>query len=222
MDEELQKLAEREAQRRRKTLFITSALALFALLLIGFTIAYREALVGPRIDVDAGEEEVFGETNDPACRKMIDDVTAETQTWRQMQSEIHTALLSQDREKIEGLQKTLADLKGRLAAIHASSKDANFRFKESRDEVDTWFRFVANEIKVFEDLALVQLAKIDGQDTEVPGTRSPKELVDSALLATDDAFQSFRVWHSSALHPCGAASAEADAQAPSEKAGEAP
>lgn len=209
MDEELRKLAEREAHRRRKTLMVSGALALFAVILIGFTLAYREALVGPRIDVDAGEQEVFEQTNDPACRKMIDDVTAETKTWRGMQAEIRTALLSGEREQIETLQKSLGSLKERLAAIHASSKDANFRFQESRDEVDTWFRFVANEIKVFEDLSQVQLSKVDGQDIEVPGTRSPQELIDSALLATDDAFQSFRVWHSNALHPCGAATGQA-------------
>lgn len=45
----------------------------------------------------------------------------------------------------------------------------------------------------------------DKEEAEEAPKKTPKQRKDGALIALHDAFQKFRVWHSSSLHPCGAA-----------------
>ncbi len=45
----------------------------------------------------------------------------------------------------------------------------------------------------------------DKKDKPEKTQKTPKQRKDGALIAIHDAFQKFRVWHSSSMHPCGAA-----------------
>ncbi|MFP4596936.1 MAG: hypothetical protein ACOC9W_04875 [Persicimonas sp.] len=45
----------------------------------------------------------------------------------------------------------------------------------------------------------------DQEEADEAPKKTPRQRKDGALVAIHDAFQKFRVWHSSSLHPCGAA-----------------
>jgi len=205
VDPLITELADLERKRNQKTLLITGVLLTLAVLMIGFTLAYRQDLLGPRVDVEAGEAEVFSETNDPICRGLIESVTKRGEDWKTLQKDLRSGLVTGNQGSIESLIARVQEMRAQLKEDHAQSRQANMRFAESREELDTWFGYVDKELEVFAKIGMERLAELGGEAVEGQLERTPSERVDAVVLATDDAFQNFRVWHSSALHPCGPA-----------------
>ena len=190
----IEELRAAESKRNKKTLLVSAVILGLALALLAITWAYSESLIGPRVDIEAGEAEVLEDTNDPACRAMIASVGQHQETWNALRKDLRQDLLGEDSAKVEELLKRVAELRAGLAKDFDASKEANLRFDDSRKELDTWFKFVDRELDVFVKLPA---EKADLED--------PEDKLNRALVATEDAFQNFRVWHTSSLHPCGAA-----------------
>jgi len=220
VDEMVSRLEATERARKRKVLFRTALILVPALVALAFAWMYREAVLGPRLDVEGGEKEVLAETDDPQCRTMITEVTRIGEDFAEYQAKIEEKILSKDAEAIEDIRLKIAEFRQRIDAVEARSGDANLRFDTNREELEAWFDYVDNELRLLDELAKDQLAILrTPQAEEPPAPSSTKPLTqrrDAALVAADDAFQNFRVWHTSSLHPCGPAAEDEEGWTPEE------
>lgn len=196
-------LARQEAARRKKILATAVVLTLVGGLSLASAIFWRDQIVGPAVDVAAGEEQVLEQTNDPQCRAFIADITAEGVAYKNIMAAIQTGMLGDNADETRRLVGEIEALRKRLADARAKSADANLRYPQSREELDKWFKHIDGELNL--------MVRLGGEKLEPPAEsafkRPLKDLLDTAVLAGDDAFENFRVWHTASLHPCGAADA---------------
>lgn len=203
-DRIVEELARQEKARRRKTLITAIVLVVFGAASLFAAIFWRDAIHGPAIDVEAGEAEVLEETNDPQCRAFIADVTAEGVSFKNLLPALQNKLIADDPVETQRLMDDVEALRKRLADAYATSADANLRYPESRQELDDWFKHIDKELALM--IRIGQDKLTPGQGTPFP--RPAKELLDMSVLAGDDAFENFRMWHTASLHPCGEAAAD--------------
>lgn len=205
-DPDLEKLVEglkrQEQARRKKTLILVIVVVALATAVMTAALFFQDDIMGPAIDVQAGEEDLLEKTNDPQCRGFIDTVTAEGVAYRNMMAGLQANLLGDKPAETQTYIDDLDALRKRLDDARIKSVDAELRFPDSRQELDDWFKHIDKELDL-----LMRL----GQEKLNPPAQSafkkpPAELLDQAVLATHDAFENFRVWHTASQHPCGAAS----------------
>lgn len=210
VDEMVRRLEANERARNTKVLVRTALVLIPAIIAIAFAWMYREAILGPRLDIEGGEKEVLAETNDPQCRTLITEITQIGKDFSDYQPTIADKILSDDREAIEEIRLRLADFRRRIDSAEKEAPEANLRFDSNRAELDAWFESIDEELEFLDKLAQDQIALIDARAAaeEPPEPRYPtpfEDRRDGALVAADDNFQNFRVWHTSSLHPCGPA-----------------
>ncbi len=203
-DRIVEELARQESARRRKTLITALILVALGVASLGAAIFWRDALHGPAIDVEAGEAEVLLETNDPQCREFIADVTAEGVSYKNIMPALQNKMIADEPVETQRLIDEIEALRKRLADAYATSADANLRYPESRQELNDWFKHIDKELLLMVRLGQNKLTPDAGETF----TRPTKELLDLSVLAGDDAFENFRMWHTAALHPCGEAAAD--------------
>ncbi len=222
-DQLIANLEQVERARKQKVLLITVVLFIVGGLAIAGAYTYREALFVPDLRIAEGEAEVLAETNDPQCRAFIANVTDIGKRFAANQTTLEEQLLSEDVEKVKAGKESIAKFRAELEKTQEDSKAANLRFDESPEELRQWYKHILNEMRILDDVANNAIERLapkpepeEGAEEKPEGLveltpkpktkkRPPKERVDGAMLATDDAFQNFRVWHTSSLHPCGKA-----------------
>ncbi len=238
----LDSIEKAESARRRKGIIYTLIGLMIAAGIFALAFMFRDEVFGPAVDIEEGEEKVIAKTDDPQCRDMIAQVQDLSERYFQLEPKIEDDLLGDDPEAIQEIRDEVARLQQRLDEIEEFSQEANFRFDESRQQLNEWFDYVELELSFVDRLAREQLAKLkddqegakkeDAPDSAEPdkddekkpegvvvekgeetkekekanaNKKTPEERKQGALVAIHDAFQKFRVWHSSSLHPCGAA-----------------
>lgn len=239
VDEIVTRLEAREKESRRKTVIVTALVLIPAILAVIFAWMYRDRVLAPQLDIEGGEKEVLAETDDPQCRSMIASVTQVGEDFRARHAAIEKRILGDDPEALNTITSDIVELRDRLERAEGESGDANLRFETSREELDRWFAHVDNELRLLSELADERIAELeqaeesDEEGDEGPegeegaedkeseagapkpaSTKTPEERRDGALLAVDDAFESFRVWHTGSLHPCGAADEDEEGWTP--------
>ncbi len=210
--EELRETFVRAESRRRRRALIGGILVLIALVTFSWVmITYSGTDFRPK--VEEGEQNVLSETNDPVCRGMIADVTEVGVNYFAQESVVERALVSKDREEVLQIQTFLEKQRGELAVASRKSRGAVFRYDTSRAELKRWFEFVDTEYGQLISLATERVARLDSEDGGQNADAKKAEtaaldLQGRALLAIHESFHSFRVWHSSSLHPCGRSATE--------------
>lgn len=220
---EVEIIARAEAQRRRRVMISVAVGAVLTVAGIGVVAAlFQAGALGPDLDMEEEEKDSLEETNDPQCRAMIAELTTFGDELRADMPELEY-VVHEDREKVVAARAKVSSWRERLEASRVKSREANLRFEDSRKELDTWFGYVDTELRLLDlrgerhlerlaaeakgetyvELKPKKRGKIIGKKKEVE--RTPEQKRDAALLAINDALESFRVWHSSAMHPCGAA-----------------
>ncbi|MBA2664707.1 MAG: hypothetical protein H0U74_20640 [Bradymonadaceae bacterium] len=213
--------ARAESTRRRRAIFVGLACLGALVLTLWGMVNFRDTLFRPDMQVEAGERSVLAETNDPQCRELIARVTTVGDAYFAAERAIERELLGDDLEVVVQVSATLKAIRSQLVEIGASSSAANLRYENSRAELDNWFVYVDRELELLIRLSTERLSELgpgepeEAQDTVEPAAAKKKaaskpvigaeELRQRALLAVHESFQSFRVWHSSEMHPCGKA-----------------
>lgn len=201
-----------ESARRRRALLGGLAVIGGIALLVVLGVVFQDTVFRPLIEVEKGEQEVFAETNDPVCRGLIARVTEIGASYFEQESSIERGLVSTDREEVLRIGELLENYRSRLAKAEQESADAVLRYDNSRDELDRWFAYVDTELGHLSRLASERASKLGGDSAEESAGQGGDEklseaaaldLQGRALLAVHESFQSFRVWHSAGLHPCG-------------------
>lgn len=217
-------IARAEAERRRRGVISVSIGLVLTVIGIGAVGAlFQAGALGPELDMEEEEKDSLEETNDPQCRAMIAELTTFGDDLRADMPELEYVIHA-DKEKVAAARAKVSSWRERLETSRVKSREANLRFEGSRKELDTWFDYVDTELRLLDlrgERHLERLAaeakgeayveiepkkrrgKIIGKKEKVK--RTPEQKRDAALLAINDALESFRVWHSSAMHPCGAA-----------------
>jgi hypothetical protein len=217
----------RKAEARRRQITIAMGLVVLIAALVGVwaLVTYRATFFRPPLPIQETEARILEETNDPSCRQMIAEVTATGQSFYGEEANIEAGLLAETVERSSTALETVTSLRIRIEQARSRSQEAVLRFDESRAQLDRWFEYTLNELALLERLGTEHRdalepspAPEDPQASDEPvnvnppppsskaaPTRPPGELRDRALLAVHDAFQNFRVWHTSGLHPCGQA-----------------
>jgi hypothetical protein len=221
--DETEAMLQAEAQRKRQGLLAIGAALIGSAILLAVMWAVSGGQ-GPQLDGIAaeGEAEAAAATNDPQCRAFIAAVTDIGQDFRRVEPDLETQLLSDDPAQVRKGKLSLKELRGKLEAQKAASKQAAMRYEDSRKEIETWFDHIDNELRLLDELGDERLAKLepadgafevkfdeDGKPVADPKAdpRTPKKRLDAAVVVVYDDFANFRVWHSDrgAKHPCGAA-----------------
>lgn len=209
-DEELfERLAAVERKRRRRVLTIGVVAVAVMIGVVALSFTFRNTIFQPKMDVEAGEREVLTQTNDPQCRAMIADVTAIGRDYSALEPTLDV-LLDGEADEIAARDSDLEALKARVAAAKKDAVHAELRFDNTRTELNEWFDYVDNELTLLQRLGADRRAELEpdpeAEEAAPRSTLTPKERLNGATLATSEAFQKFRVWHTGGLHPCGAAS----------------
>lgn len=209
-EKEFSAIARAEAQRRKRGLMIAfGALVVAALVvLVGKTFGDQDV----EATLDKSEQDVLAKTNDPQCRELIAQVEALSARYREVEPKLTQGLLSPEVPTRLGALDTITSLRDAIKAQETASQAANLRYPQSRQELDEWFKYVDSELGVLV-MANQTWQSLNDAVTEEDKAKalakapkqSPESLRDGATLALYNAFKSFRVWHSAALHPCGAA-----------------
>lgn len=214
-DEELfARMQEAERVRQRRALLSGAVVALVVVGGFALSFMFSDEMFRPELDVDAGEQNVIGDTNDPQCRGFIADITAIGADYTAMEPRL-TQLNGDDVAAIDALVGELEELKKRLAAAREVSGEANLRFDGSAAELRDWFRYVDNELTLLQRVGSDRKTEL-GAVAPDAGTvvesgqpekskKSMPERLSGATLAASESFQKFRVWHTGGLHPCGPA-----------------
>lgn len=213
-DKELGAIARAEHRRRKQALMV-----LIAVIAAGALVVFLGKTLGSKgveASIEKSEQEVIQKTNDPQCRALIDEVSAIEREFRAEEVAISADLLSEDEAKAAAVLDKIKALRAKLSAQQEASLKVNLRYDETRQELETWFKYIDNELDTLAQAAAKQkaLKAIPEDGVEVKLTKkgkptapekSPQELRDGATLAIYNAFKSFKVWHSATMHPCGAA-----------------
>jgi hypothetical protein len=199
--------AERARHKRGLMIFVASSVGVGALwagasLLTG-------GRHGPPIDLAGAEREELALTNDPVCRGMIEAITEQGEAWRKLDRRVVSEGFGQDAGKIEAVIEQVDAMRGAIEAQRDGSQAAVLRFDASRVELDVWFKDTTGTLKTLSwALKAHQASLLGEQMPESPLKAYPvEELRTKSRAALFDNFESFRVWHSTAKHPCGAAQA---------------
>ncbi len=217
---------ERVESTRRRWGYVIGIGAL--VLLVGGVVVgveYRSWLFQPKMPIEESRREIVRETDDPQCRTMIADITNIANTYYALERRVGKQVPGGDLEAIRTIDSKLASIEKRLDEAEALSREATLRFDESREELERWFSYVDNELRILRGVTQEELerlesaARADAQGAagqgEGPGADAgpgsdvgeggpgPVEARDGALIALHDAFENFRVWHSASMHPCG-------------------
>lgn len=213
-DKEFGAIARAESRRRKQALMI-----LIAVIAAGALVVFLGQTLGSEgveASIEKSEQEVVQKTNDPQCRALIDDVSALEREFRAEEVAISADLLSEDEAKATAALDKIKALRAKLGAQQLASLKANLRYDETRQELETWFKYIDNELDTLVLASAKAKAPKAAEDGGVevklkpkakakPPAKSPQELRDGATLAIYNAFKSFKVWHSATMHPCGPA-----------------
>ena len=223
---EIEVIARAESARRRRGLARLALGALIVAALIGALVMLaKRGELGPTVEVAEGEQATIEETNDPQCRAFIAEATALGERFAAQDSLAMEPVLSEDRAEVEAARAQVGAMREELELLRDASLKANLRYTASRQELNAWFEFIDTELRLLDLRGERQLERLDaearGETYEEPelksrgqvigkrkgerAEREPEQKRDDALVAVSDAFYKFRVWHSKAMHPCGAA-----------------
>lgn len=221
-------IARAEAERRRRGLAILAVGLIAVVLGVGGLIMLAQGddgALGPKIELEDSERETLAETNDPQCRAMIADVTAFGARFKGAVPTVEKVTAAEV-DEVKAGRAEVAKLREELEALRVASNKSNLRFDDSRAELTKWFKYVDTELRLLDLRGEKQLARLEAEargETYVDldakkkkkrgkivgekpePERTPEQKRDAAILAILDAFESFRVWHTAAMHPCGAA-----------------
>lgn len=228
----IEALAKQEKGRLIRILGIS---ALFAVLITGafiYVAKNSETVFKPDLDIESGEKNVLKDTNDPQCRAIITSAKEIGVDFKEIDDELSKKLIDGSEAEVRPLLAKVLALKLRLKEVRETVPSATFRDFETlsasgiRAELKAWFKHVDHHFFFLERLANEHLETIEVKE-KIEGTvvvdkkkkkkykKTPRQRLDGALLAISEAFQSFRVWHTGSLHPCGAASADETPWTPS-------
>jgi hypothetical protein len=232
LDEALEELESAEASRKRFGLIVGLLAIVLIVAAVLLLIQFRDTLLVPKpsdADLEKAAQKNLDRTDDPQCRRMIAEVTDIQNRFFSMESRFETVIPDGDIEETRSLLTDLRSVKSRLLEAEELSKKAALRFDRSKKELKNWFDYINNEILILEDILVEQLARRMGmgqgpadagtqgdvgvgadtgisikgvgtwEDEDVP----PADRRNRSLVALNEAFDSFRVWHSGYEHPCG-------------------
>lgn len=235
------------AEKRRRTKGIIYGVVALVVTVGAFALVFhfKSEFFRPKMDIEAGEQQIIEQTDDPQCRDMIAQVQRLGERYFKFEASVEEDLLGDDPQAHREIRDEIARLRQRVDEIAEDSQQANLRFEDSREQLDEWFAYIDQELVFLDELAAERLAKLKpadedakkDEDTEKEGDqpdsaeddeavegvvveegqeapdepeqatsdKTPEERKQGAMVAIHDAFQKFRVWHSSSLHPCGPA-----------------
>ncbi len=212
-------------QEKARMLRILGISAFLAVLVVGafIFISKNADVFQPDLDIESGEKNVLKDTNDPQCRAIIASAKQIGVEFKALDNQLSKKLIDGTEAEVRPLLSKLLALKLRLTEIKETVPTSTFRDFETlsakgiESELMAWFKHVDNHFFFLERLANEHLATLEQKDN-IEGTlvvdktkkkkykKTPRQRLDGALLAISESFQSFRVWHTGSLHPCGAAS----------------
>jgi hypothetical protein len=134
-------------------------------------------------------------------------VTELGNTWRALDKRLDAEVFGADPAKAAATRPEIEALRVAIAAQKAKSAGANLRFEPSRAELDAWFEHIDKELQVLDWLA----ASHGNPSPPAPPfhirepERTPAQIRTSVVASIYDDLESFRVWHTSGMHPCGPA-----------------
>ena len=199
--------------KRKVTILVVAVGLIFTFSVIGY-FALQDA--GKDIDVETGEKEIAEATDDPQCRAYIAAVTNIGRDFK-ADDALGGKMLSDQAEQVADAKLQFSAFKARLEKSKEGISESNFRFEESEEQLSDWYKAIDTELKLVNLLLNERLEKLAPEQKDAAeGTvvaegkkwkskKTPEERRDGALLAINEAFQSFRVWHSGGMHPCGSA-----------------
>lgn len=225
-EDAVSELERAESKRRRWGYILGVAAVVLLAVAVVVGVKYRSWLFQPDMPIEESQRQIVKKTDDPQCRTLIAEVTNIGNTFYALEGEVEQAVPGQDLENIREVDAKLAKIEKRLDEAEALGEQAKLRFDRSREELDRWFSYVDNELRILRDVFANEIARLeagspagdasaavgdtgdagDAAEAEPSGAaagRSPRERRDGALVALHDAFENFRVWHSASLHPCG-------------------
>jgi len=223
ISEALSELERVEAKRRNYGILLGIAAVGAVVGAILLAAEYRHFLFQPEMPIEENERKILRRTDDPQCRRLIEEVTEVGNDYYVLESKIEQTIPGDDAEAIRNVDRKLATLKERLKGAEELADEANLRYEKSQEELDKWFSYTHYEIDILRDVIDNQLAELppepeqsgdagiadSGTPTEDPSGRSdgrtPEERRDGAMVELHEAFENFRVWHSGDTHkhPCG-------------------
>lgn len=208
-DRDLNALRDAEQARKRRGLSVIGGALLGVALVIGGIVALTGGRQGPSLPIEQSERDDAAKSNDPACRAMIAEITAHGDTWRALDVRLAAEVFGQDATKAPAAIAELEALHAAVLKQRAASGAVALRFEPSRGELNDWFESVDKTLQL-----LIWLARSHNNPTPPPPPfkivepdRKPEQMRLSAIASIHDSFEGFRVWHTSGLHPCGAAGA---------------
>ena len=214
-------------RRRHRTLTLLKALGASALLVLFFGGLYMLTSSTPPVDaqdVRAQEQRTLLLTNDPQCRELIAGVTRFGQTFKDAVPTLEDVTAEQV-QQVTAARKRVGELRQELERLRILSTKAALRYEESTPELKAWFKHVETELRLLDLRGEVNLKVLDAQargetyveprpkprgrimgqeEPEIPSLQSRR---DASVLAIFDEIRNFRIWHTAAHHPCGAADA---------------
>ncbi len=229
----IEELAKKEKARMLRILAISAVLALCITGAFIYIAKNSDTVFKPNLDIESGEKNVLKDTNDPQCRAIITSAKQIGVEFKAIDPDLSKTLIDGKEGEVRPLLAKVSALKLRLADIKDSVPSATFRDFETKsasgvqNELNAWFKHVDTHFFFLERLANEHLAEIevkektegtivvDKESKKTKYKKTPRQRLDGALLAINEAFQSFRVWHTGSLHPCGAASKDETPWAPS-------
>lgn len=165
-----------ERARQRRAL-------LLALLVIGVAVSvflsaviFRGDLFDSGVDVAQIDQRIAAQTNDPACRAMIDRVTQLGERFSELEPTMDQKLLGGDDQALHDIREEIARMQQQLDETAEASQKANLRYDESREQLDDWFKYVATEFGFLDRLAAEQQAHLSAarQAAETEATDAPR------------------------------------------------
>ena len=212
-------LREAERARRNRVMIVGGLVAAIGILAFVLSVVFSDQLFQPKLDVQSGEKDVLADTNDPQCRDFIAQVTEIGERYQALEPQLGDQLLGDSPEAIEKLVAQIEALREELKAAKTVADAAELRFDNSSGEVNDWFRYTQNELHLLQKVGTQHIEALKmpkapdaGTVVEEPAakdeqksTKTPQQRLEGATLATNEAFEKFRVWHTGGLHPCGKA-----------------
>ncbi len=227
----IDELAKQEKARMIRILAISGFFALLITAAFIYIAKNSETVFQPDLDIESGEKNVLKDTNDPQCRAIITSAKQIGAEFKALDDDLSKKLIDGTEAEVRPLLAKLLALKLRLKEIKETVPKSTFRDFETlsakgiESELNAWFKHVDNHFFFLERLANEHLATLETKE-KIEGTvvvdkkkkkkykKTPRQRLDGALLAISESFQSFRVWHTGSLHPCGAASKDETPWAP--------
>lgn len=211
LDEMLDEIGEVEKERKKRTLVMAVAIVAVVSGLVAWLAFRADELLGPDLDVEAGEQRLLEDTGDPVCRSMLEEIRAIWGDYLDLEFDYEDHAWGDDEEELERLHERAVEFRERLDEQRSRIEEAQLREDEIEEhppveeQLEEWFGNQDNEFRILEELTARRLRILRDQEVEQREGMwtDPEDLRETVLMTINENFEEFRVWVIRGGHPCG-------------------